>query len=40
MVGNWIHVPNTDPSSNYRHPKIRVVDIAVVIYIFYRIESK
>ena len=24
-VGNWIYVHNTDPSSYYRYPKIRVV---------------
>ena len=30
-VGNCIHVPNTDPFSYYRPPKIRVVEIIVIL---------
>ena len=29
-VVNWIHVPNTDPFSYYRPPKILVVEIIVL----------
>ena len=39
QFGNWIHVHNTDPLSNYRPPKICVVEIILVLLFPIKIED-